>query len=206
MVEFKGGFMSFKRIAVYCGSAHGSMDAYGALAKSLGEELARREIELVYGGGRVGLMGIVADAVLSGNGRVTGVIPRKLDDLELGHRGCQDLFIVESMHERKAMMMHLADGFIALPGGFGTLEELSEVISLGTLNFHRKPVGILDNNGFYTHLLQFFERSKTDGFIRSKQGEFLQYHGDPKTLLDAMIQHRPAKIEDWLEPENTSPR
>lgn len=206
MVECKGGFMSFKRIAVYCGSAHGSMDAYGALAKSLGAELARRGIELVYGGGRVGLMGIVADAVLAGNGRVTGVIPRKLDDLELGHRGCQDLFIVESMHERKAMMMHLADGFIALPGGFGTLEELSEVISLGTLNFHRKPVGILDNNGFYAHLIQFFDRAKNDGFIRSKQGEFLQHHCDPEALLDAMSQNRPAAIEDWLEPENTSPR
>ena len=168
-------------------------------AKLLGRVLAERNIELVYGGGDVGLMGHLADATLAAGGRVTGVIPRKLEDLELGHRGIQDLFIVESMHERKAMMMYLADAFIALPGGFGTLEELSEVLSLGTLNFHRKPVGILDCENFYKPLLQFFEDAKACGFIRPGQGDFLQHSEDPNTLIDGMLLSPPALIEEWLD-------
>ena len=190
--------MIFKRIAVYCGSSNEVDETYFDLARSLGQVLARRDIELVYGGGRVGLMGAVADSTLASGGRVTGVIPRKLDQLELGHRGIQDLFIVESMHERKAMMMHLSDGFIALPGGFGTLEELSEVISLGTLNFHHKPVGILDNDGFYDELISFFERARDTGFIRKRQGEFLQRSSEPSTLIDAMSKALPTDINEWL--------
>ncbi|MGB0648196.1 MAG: TIGR00730 family Rossman fold protein, partial [Bradymonadia bacterium] len=190
--------MNFKRIAVYCGSSNEVAEKYFDLARSLGEALAHRNIELVYGGGRVGLMGTVADSTLAAGGRVTGVIPRKLDDLELGHRGIQDLFIVESMHERKAMMMHLSDGFISLPGGFGTLEELSEVISLGTLNFHHKPVGILDDDGFYDDLIAFFDRARDAGFIRKRQGEFLQRSADPSTLIDAMSKAIPKDINEWL--------
>jgi uncharacterized protein (TIGR00730 family) len=190
--------MNFKRIAVYCGSSSNVAPKYFKLARELGQVLATKGIEVVYGGGRVGLMGAVADATLEAGGRVTGVIPRKLDDLELGHRGIQDLFIVESMHERKAMMMHLSDGFIALPGGFGTLEELSEVISLGTLNFHHKPVGILDQDGFYDHLMSFIEHARHVGFIREQQGAFLQRASDPNALIDAMVDAIPKDITDWL--------
>lgn len=190
--------MKFKRIAVYCGSSNHVSAIFVEQAKTLGGVLARRGIELVYGGGHVGLMGHLADATLAGGGRVTGVIPRKLEDLELGHRGIQDLFVVESMHERKAMMMYLADAFIALPGGFGTLEELSEVVSLGALNFHRKPVGILDCENFYSPLLTFIEGARASGFIRPKQGAFLQHSQDPEALIDAMLNAYPADIEDWL--------
>ena len=190
--------MKFKRIAVYCGSSNDVAPIFTEKATELGIYLAQQGIELVYGGGRVGLMGKVADAVLATGGRVTGVIPRKLDTLELGHRGVQDLFIVESMHERKAMMMYLSDGFIALPGGFGTLEELSEVISLGTLNFHGKPVGILDCDGFYEPLIEFFAGAERHGFIRQKQREFLQIHDDPAQLLAAMTTSPPVPIEEWL--------
>ena len=190
--------MNFKRIAVYCGSSNHVAPQYFDLARELGRVLASKDIEVVYGGGRVGLMGAVADATLEAGGRVTGVIPRKLDDLELGHRGIQDLFIVESMHERKAMMMHLSDGFISLPGGFGTLEELSEVVSLGTLNFHHKPVGILDHDGFYDHLMHFIEHARSVGFIREKQGAFLQRASDPTELIDAMAGAIPKDIAQWL--------
>ena len=193
--------MKFKRIAVYCGSSNRVDEVFVQKAKALGRVLAERKIELVYGGGRVGLMGHLADATLAAGGRVTGVIPRKLDDLELGHRGVQDLFIVESMHERKAMMMYLSDAFIALPGGYGTLEEISEVLSLGTLNFHRKPVGILDCQDFYRPLLQFFEGAKNCGFIRPRQGDFLQHNEDPHALIDGMLVSPPALIEEWLDEE-----
>ena len=190
--------MKFKRIAVYCGSSDRVAPIFKEKARALGTYLAENHIELVYGGGRVGLMGEVADAVLAVGGRVTGVIPKKLDTLELGHRGVQDLFIVESMHERKAMMMYLSDGFIALPGGFGTLEELSEVISLGTLNFHQKPVGILDCNGFYSPLIAFFNTAQNHGFIRPKQSSFLQISEDPETLIKGMASSPPVPIEEWL--------
>ena len=190
--------MKFKRIAVYCGSSNQLAPQYFDLARELGRVLAHRGIEVVYGGGRVGLMGAVADATLEAGGRGTGVIPRKLDDLELGHRGIQDLFIVEAMHGRKAMMMHLSDGFISLPGGFGTLEELSEVVSLGTLNFHHKPVGILDQDGFYDHLMDFIEHARRVGFIREQQGAFLQRATDPAALIDAMADAIPQDISQWL--------
>ena len=135
---------SFKRICVFCGSSHGSNPVYAEAAKNVGGELARRGIGLVYGGGNVGLMGVVADAVLAGGGHVTGVIPEALMAKEVGHRGLPDLRVVKTMHERKALMAELADGFVALPGGFGTLDELLEQLTWSQLGLHDKPIFVVD--------------------------------------------------------------
>ena len=146
---------TFKRLCVFCGSSHGANPAYAEAAKNVGSELARRGIGLVYGGGNVGLMGVVADAVLAGGGEVVGVIPEALMAKELGHRSIQDLRVVKTMHERKAMMAELADGFIALPGGIGTFEEFFEIVTWAQLGFHSKPCALLNVNGFYDPLLHF---------------------------------------------------
>src|SRR6185503_14872599 len=143
------------RLCVFCGSSPGHDPAYGAAAAQLGRVLAERGIGLVYGGGRVGLMGILADAALAAGGEVIGVIPQALLDREIGHRGLTQLRVVDSMHSRKALMGDLADGFIALPGGIGTLEELFEVWTWAQLGLHRKPCGLLDANGFYAPLVDF---------------------------------------------------
>jgi len=146
------------RLCVFCGSSPGHDPAHGASAAQLGRVLAERGIGLVYGGGRVGLMGILADAALAAGGEVIGVIPQALLDREIGHRGLTQLRVVDSMHARKALMGELAEGFIALPGGIGTLEELFEVWSWAQLGLHRKPCGLLDVNGFFAPLVDFLDR------------------------------------------------
>ncbi len=162
-----------KRIAVYCGSNKGVRPEYATAAHELGTLLAQAKIELVYGGGMVGLMGIVADAVLKNGGHVIGVIPEKLVIKEVVHERLPDLRVVKNMHERKALMAELSDGFIALPGGYGTFEEFFEVLAWGQLGWHQKPFGLLNIAGFYRPLLAFLDHTQAEGFIRSQHRELV---------------------------------
>src|SRR3954451_6826808 len=160
--------MEFKRICVYCGSNSGANPAYEKIAEQMGTALAQRGIELVYGGGRVGLMGTIANATLAAGGNVIGIIPESLLAKEVAHQGLKDLRVVASMHERKAMMVELADAFIAMPGGFGTLEEFCEVLTWAQLGLHRKPHGLLNTAGFYDSLLRFFDHTMAERFVRAE--------------------------------------
>ena len=157
---------TLKRICVFAGSSAGSQPEYARTANDLGRALADRQIDLVYGGARVGLMGVVADAVLASGGQVVGGIPEALVAKEVAHQGLSELRIVGSMHERKAAMAELADGFIALPGGWGTLEEFFEVLTWGQLGLHRKPCGLLNTTGYFDGLLSFVDHSIHEGFVR----------------------------------------
>lgn len=175
-----------KTLCVYCGSNAGNDPAYADMARALGARMAKDGIALVYGGGNVGLMGIVADAVLAHGGEAIGVIPQQLVDWEVAHRGLTRLEVVDSMHARKARMFDLADGFVALPGGFGTLEELFEATTWSQLGYHRKPVGLLNAAGYYDHLLAFLDHGAAEGFIRAQHRPLLQAAPDIATLLDAL--------------------
>lgn len=163
-----------KRICVFCGSSAGNDDVYIKAAHTLGEALAKQEIELVYGGASIGTMGAVADSVLANGGRVIGVIPQGIADLEVAHTGLTKLEVVADMHERKARMMTLADGFIALPGGLGTLEELFEVLTWLQLRFHAKPCGVLNVASYYDHLLSFLSHASEQGFAKQAHIDSLQ--------------------------------
>ena len=180
-----------ERICVFCGASPGRDPAFAAAAGDLAAALVRRGLGLVYGGGAVGLMGELADAVLAAGGRVTGVIPRHLVDREIGHRGLDDLRVVGSMHERKALMAELADGFVALPGGWGTLEELIEVLTWAQLGLHAKPVGLLDVAGYFEPLLAFRDRALAEGFVREHQRDLLLVAASPDALLDRFEAHVP---------------
>ena len=186
-----------KRIAVYCGSNLGARPEYAAAAAALGTLLAREKIELVYGGGMVGLMGIVADAALKHGGHVIGVIPEKLVIKEVVHETLPDLRIVKTMHERKALMAELADAFIALPGGYGTFEEFFEVLAWSQLGWHQKPVGLLDAGGFYRHLLEFLDHTMHEGFIRAKHRELVIAEPDAEKLLHRLKKHEPTAENKW---------
>jgi uncharacterized protein (TIGR00730 family) len=170
-------------ICVYCGAADGSRPGYREAARFLGQLLATQQIRLIYGGGHVGLMGTLADAALTAGGQVTGVIPQQLIDKELGHRGLTELRIVRDMHERKQQMASLADAFIALPGGWGTLEELTEMLTWLQLGFHDKPVGLLNVAGYFDHLLAFAEHMQKEGFLRHSRGDLYQVDSDASYLL-----------------------
>lgn len=189
---------SFERIAVYCGASSAVDPAWLALARGVGAALAGRGVGVVYGGGRVGLMGAVADGALGAGGEVIGVIPRKLLEHELGHTGCTRLEVVETMHERKARMAELADGFVALPGGFGTLEETFEVVTWSQLDYHRKPVGLLDAGGFYRGLVAFCDHAMDAGFIRPFHRSILVDAPDLDTLLTRMADAELVGTESWL--------
>jgi uncharacterized protein (TIGR00730 family) len=192
---------TFKRICVFCGSSHGANPAYTEAAKNLGGELARRGIELVYGGGNVGLMGVVADAVLAAGGQVIGVIPEALMAKELGHKGIQDLRVVKTMHERKAMMAELSDGFIALPGGIGTFEEFFEIVTWAQLGFHAKPCALLNVNGFYDPLLRLVDHAIEERFIKPTQRRILIVESETKALLHHM-EHQHVPVEPkWIGKE-----
>ncbi|MDG0816882.1 LOG family protein [Bdellovibrio svalbardensis] len=166
--------MSIKRVCVYCGASLGNNPNFAKAAKELGHLLAKENIELVYGGGKVGLMGVLADAVLEKGGKVIGIIPQKLVDKEQAHRGLQDLRIVNDMHERKATMAALADAFIALPGGFGTMEELFEVLTWSQIGYHQKPVAVLEVDNYYEHLNNFINHAKTTGLLKPEFAQFFQ--------------------------------
>ena len=174
------------RLCVFCGSSEGSEPVYREAATTLGHVLAEEGIGLVYGGGRVGLMGTIADAVLSRGGEVIGVHPGALVDIEVAHRGLTDLRIVSSMHERKALMADLADGFVGLPGGLGTFEELLEVWTWGQLGHHRKPVSVLNVAGFYDGLLMFLESVVERGFVRRPHLDMLVVSKEPADLLSRL--------------------
>ena len=183
-----------KRLCVFCGSSFGNRPEYRQAAVALGTLLAERGLELVYGGGNVGLMGAVADACLRAGGRVTGVIPQSLLDKEVGHHGLTSLEVVDSMHTRKARMAELADGFIALPGGFGTFEEFCEILTWGQLGFHVKPMGLLNVNGFYDPLLALFDKAVEEGFLRAQNRAMALAEADMEKLLDTMAAYRPEPV------------
>ncbi|HEY8376954.1 MAG TPA: TIGR00730 family Rossman fold protein [Nannocystis sp.] len=179
---------TFRRICVYCGSATGRDPVYLELARHVGEQLARRGIGIVYGGGKIGLMGALADAALRAGGQVYGVIPQKLRDIEVGHDGLTELFVVDSMHARKMMMAQLSDAFIALPGGFGTLEELFETTTWLQLSYHRKPVGLLNAHGYFDHLLAFLDHAEAQGFLRPQHRAMLPAAPDLDALLAVLAE------------------
>lgn len=189
---------TFRRICVYCGSSPGR-PVYAEAARSLGTYLADQGIGLVYGGGRVGLMGILADAALAAGGEVYGVIPDKLRELELGHEGLTELFVTDSMHARKLIMAQLADAFVAMPGGYGTLEELFEVTTWTQLEYHSKPVGLLNVEGFFDPLLAYVAHAANEGFIRPLHRELIQAAPEPADLLGRLATVELPSLGKWLE-------
>lgn len=182
-----------KRIAVYCGSATPADPAFMALASSVGAALAARGIGVVYGGGRLGLMGAVADAALAADGEVIGIIPEALVGAEVAHRGCTALHVVPGMHERKRRFTDLSDGFITLPGGVGTMDELWEAISWAQLGYHNKPVGVLNALGFYDHLIAFNRHMAEVGFVREAHRGIMIVEDEVGALIDAMAAYVPHK-------------
>jgi uncharacterized protein (TIGR00730 family) len=192
-----------KRVAVFAGSNSGSQVEYCAAARELGRALVRRQLDLVYGGARVGLMGALADAVLEARGHFTGVIPKALVAKEVAHTGLSDLRVVASMHERKAVMSDLADGFIALPGGWGTLEEFFEVLTWGQLGLHQKPCGLLNVRGFFEGLLSFIDHSIDERFVRRENRSMVLVASSPDPLLDLLERYVPPVVEKWIDRAST---
>jgi len=191
------------RICVYLGSSPGRNPLYRKAAEDFGTLLAKRGIGLVYGGGRVGLMGVIADAVCGNGGEVIGVIPEALRARERDHQGITELHVVKSMHERKAMMADLSDGFVTLPGGIGTFEEMFEAWCWSQLGYHAKPVGLLNVGDFYDGLIQFVDKIVEEGFLQDRHRAMLLIERDPEVLLDRIIKFIPPETEHWLhEGEN----
>jgi uncharacterized protein (TIGR00730 family) len=198
-VAQRGSTVSLKSICVYCGSNTGNRPEYIDAARSLGALLADEGITLVYGGGRVGLMGVIADAVLAAGGEVIGIIPAALDRREIANRAVTELHVVGSMHERKALMNELSDGFIALPGGYGTLEELCEMLTWSQLGIHAKPVGLLDVAGFYQPLLTLLDHAVAERFLHPDHRALLLSDTESLRLLDRMRAFTPPETAKWLE-------
>ncbi|MEM4989609.1 TIGR00730 family Rossman fold protein [Collimonas sp. H4R21] len=188
-----------KSLCVYCGSSPGATPVYADAARGLAQAMVKQGIALVYGGGNVGLMGIIADEVLRLGGQATGVIPQALLQKELGHKGLTQLHIVKDMHERKAMMADLSDGFIAMPGGVGTLEELFEVFTWAQLGFHQKPIGLLNVDGFYDGLLQFIQHMVSQRFLKGEQAEILIAAAQGEELLQRFQSFVPHLVPKWLD-------
>lgn len=192
--------MPLTAVCVFCGASTGTAPLYRDAATALGQAIAKRGLRLVYGGGAVGLMGVVADAALAAGGEVIGIIPQSLERAEIGHPGLTRLEVVDGMHARKARMAELADGFIALPGGLGTLEELFEVWTWGQLGYHGKPLGLLDVNGFYAGLGQFLDHLVTEGFVRPPHRAMLQRSDEADALLQLLEDWQPTVRPKWAEP------
>jgi hypothetical protein len=190
---------TIQSLCVYCGSSMGLSEIYATGARELAAEMVRRDVALVYGGGRVGLMGVIADEVMRLGGRATGVIPQALMKREVGHHGLTELHVVKDMHERKAMMAELSDGFIAMPGGFGTLEELFEVTTWSQLGLHAKPIGLLNIDGFWDGLVAFRDHMVQQGFVRSEHAALLMPAPNAAALLDAFDSYEPKHQVKWLE-------
>lgn len=196
-----------KSIAVFCGSSFGNSPEFKRLAEELGTALAQRDLTLVFGGGNVGLMSVIADTVMDAGGKVIGVIPQSLLDKELGHNGISHLRITGSMHERKAIMEREAEGFIALPGGFGTLDEFCEILTWAQLGIHQKPCGLLDTgDGFFKHLLAFFDHIVDTGFVNPGHRDMVLKDTDPAALLDRMSTWTPTVVSKWTTPPKNIPR
>jgi uncharacterized protein (TIGR00730 family) len=195
--------IAFRRLCVFAGSSVGGRPEYADAARALGAELVGRGLGLVYGGGGIGLMGVLADAVLAADGEVIGVIPRPLAAREIAHHGLTELRVVESMHERKATMAELADGFISLPGGLGTLEETLEILTWSQLGIHRKPVGILNVAGYYDGLLKLLASAVREGFVKREYVALLLFADTPADLLDLFVRWTPPATPVWLDPTQT---
>ena len=191
--------LNIKKICVYCGSSPGRNPAYSDAASALANELCARGIGLVFGGGAVGVMGVVADAMLKTGGEVVGVIPKALAKKEVAHYGLSELHVVASMHERKAMMAELADGFIALPGGWGTLEEIFEMLTWAQLGFHEKPCGLLNIEGYYDDLIGFLENSFEQKFVKELYRPLLMKADKPAVLLDQFSGYKAPKVRKWMD-------
>jgi uncharacterized protein (TIGR00730 family) len=185
-------------VCVYCGSSSGINPVYSDVAKALGRALVKQNLSLVYGGGHVGLMGIVADAVLEAGGDVTGVIPKALMDTEVGHDHLTRLLVVKDMHERKALMAEQADGFITMPGGIGTLEELFETLTWAQLGFHEKPIGLLNVAGFYDPLIEFLNHQTSQGFLRAEHKDLLLVETEPDSLIEQLKNFTMPEGVSWL--------
>ncbi|MEP6730913.1 MAG: TIGR00730 family Rossman fold protein [bacterium] len=190
-------------VCVFCAASPGIDPAYVEQATAMGRFLAESGRRLVYGGGRTGLMGAVADAALAAGGDVIGIMPRHLVEREIAHTGLTELHVVSSMHERKALLAELSDGFVALPGGLGTLEELFEIWTWGVLGLHRKPYGMLDVNGFFLPLLSFLDHAATEGFIKQEYRGLLLTDTDPRLLIERMESMHPAALPRWLDRATT---
>ncbi|MEZ4668811.1 MAG: TIGR00730 family Rossman fold protein [Anaerolineae bacterium] len=188
-----------KHVCVFCGSTPGNNGLYVDTARQMGEAIARQGLGLVYGGGHVGLMGAVAEGALQAGGHVIGIIPQALVKKELEHHGLSELHIVGSMHERKAMMAEKASMFVALPGGFGTLDELFEIITWAQLGFHSKPIGLLNTAGYFNPLLKFIEHIVDEGFVNSAVRAIINVADDAESLLHILMTTEPPQIEKWLK-------
>jgi len=188
-----------KRVLVFCGSSPGRLPEYTECAAELGQLLAARRLEVVYGGASVGVMGALADATLAAGGKVIGVIPRRLLDSEIAHSGLTKLHIVETMHERKALMGELSDVVMVLPGGTGTLDELFEFFTWNQLGLHHKPMGLLEVGDYWRPLLTFLEHAVRERFLREEHLETLLVERDAATLLDRLAEHQPRVLDKWLE-------
>ena len=191
--------MTLRSICVFCGASPGATPIYQEAAEALGRHLAENGIQLVYGGGAVGLMGMIANAALAAGGEVIGIIPQSLKDAEVGHSGLTRLEVVDGMHARKARMAELSDAFIALPGGLGTLEELFEVWTWGQLGYHAKPLGLLEVNGFFDPLLAFLDHLVQERFVRQPHRDMLQRAASPAELVDALAAWKPLAAPKWVD-------
>jgi hypothetical protein len=188
-----------KRICVFAGSSPGAREHYARAAQELAREIVLRGCEVVYGGGRVGMMGVLADAALAAGGKVIGIIPKALLEKEIAHAGLTELRVVASMHERKAMMAELSDGFIALPGGLGTLEEFFEVLTWAQLGLHPKPCGLLNVSGYYDGLLEFLDLTVEERFVKSQHRALVITSTSPADLLERLATYRPPQVEKWID-------
>ena len=188
-----------QRLCIYCGSSAGSNERYVDAARQLARKLAEKNIGVVYGGARVGIMGAVADAALAGGAEVIGVIPESLTRKELMHDGLTALHVVASMHERKAQMAELSDGFVALPGGFGTLEEIVEVITWAQLGFHRKPCGFLNVDGYFDAFFRFVDHAVGEGFIRTAHRNMIVCETSPESLLERFANYEAPDLPKWID-------
>ncbi|NJR65977.1 MAG: TIGR00730 family Rossman fold protein [Leptolyngbyaceae cyanobacterium CRU_2_3] len=190
-----------KNICVFCASSFGTRPIYQQMAEELAQELVKRNLGLIYGGGKVGLMGAIADGILAAGGVVIGVIPEFLVAKEIGHSGLTKLYIVNSMHERKALMAELSDAFIALPGGYGTLEEFCEILTWAQLGLHQKPYGLMNIEGYYDALLQWFDHAVAEEFLKPIHRSLVMESSKPEHLLDLFVSFQPQNVDKWIKPD-----
>ena len=188
-----------RRICVYCGSNSGVRALYADAARDLADVLVRHDLELVYGGADRGIMGIIANAVLELGGKVHGVIPKMLCEKEIAHQGLTELHVVSSMHARKSMMAALSDGFVAMPGGFGTLEEIVEIITWGQLRFHNKPCGLLNVDGYFHHLLSYLDHARAEGFLRAENRQMLLCDRSATGLIQQFERYSAPHVDKWTD-------
>lgn len=191
------------RVCVYCGSNPGRLPDYREVAAQLGRELVKRDLALVYGGASIGVMGAVADAVLENGGEVIGVIPQSLATREVAHTRLSELIVVTSMHERKALMADLADGFVALPGGWGTFEEIFEILTWAQLGIHSKPCGLLNIANYFDHLALFLQHAMDERFVREEYKPMIIMEQEPALLLDRFSTYQPPQVRKWIGPDET---